>query len=178
MRGADDSGPPVAKRWAAVPIDQRPGYLIRRLHQIHSVLFAEEVAPDRVTPIMYSVLSALRQLGAVDQKTLGAAVAVDKTNMADILERLRGRGLVTRRVSPHDGRVRLTELTPDGIALLGRIDAKAETAHTRTIDVLSDEEQALFVTMMRRIVSAKVQPVAGSKDPMADARAPADGAAS
>lgn len=127
MGAADDNrqrGGKEANAWADAPVDQRPGFLIRRLHQVHSALFAQEIAPERVTPMMYSVMSALRQLGPVDQKTLAAAVAIDKTNMADILERLRRKGLVTRRVLSSDRRVRMTELTREGRAMLERVDPR------------------------------------------------------
>lgn len=139
----------------AGPLDAlrgRPGFLIRRLHQIHTALFAEECAAEHVTPLMYSVLTALAQLGPVDQTTLAAAVSIDKTNMADLLERLRKRGLLRRRVSPKDRRVRLTALTEEGRALLERIEAAATRAHERTVAALTPEERALFVALMERII--------------------------
>ena len=146
--------PPIPT-WRDGPLQGRPGFLIRRLHQIHTALFAEECGEEKITPIMYSVLSALAQSGPVDQTTLARAVAIDKTNMADILERLRKRGLIRRRVAPRDRRVRLAALTGDGQAVLDRIDEKAERAHLRTVDDLSPREQMLFLDYMMRVVTAK-----------------------
>ena len=117
--------------WRGGALQRRPGFLIRRLHQIHTALFLQECGEEKITPIMYSVLSALSQSGPVDQTTLAKAVAIDKTNMADILERLRKRGLIRRRTSTKDRRVRLTGLTDEGRELLDRIDDKAERAHLR-----------------------------------------------
>lgn len=132
---------------------RRPGFLARRLHQIHSALFAEECAEHQVTPLMYSVLTALADLGPVDQTTLAEAVAIDKTNMADLLERLRKRGLIRRRVSPKDRRVRLTALTQEGRDLLALIGAAVDRAHERTIEALTPSERALFIDFMARIVA-------------------------
>lgn len=140
--------------WRTAPVQARPGFLIRRLHQIHTALFAEETAPEKVTPVMYSVLSALDQRGAMDQTTLARAVAIDKANMADILERMRKRGLVGRRVGEDDRRVRVVELTEEGHALLTRLDERAERAHARTIEPLDEEEQRIFLALMARIVDA------------------------
>lgn len=141
--------------WREEALQSRPGFLIRRLHQIHTAIFAEECGEERITPIMYSVLSALAQSGPVDQTTLARAVAIDKTNMADILERLRKRGLIRRRVAPKDRRVRLAALTDEGRATLDRIDDKAERAHLRTIEDLAPREQEAFLGYMHRIVAAK-----------------------
>jgi len=145
---------PVAP-WREDPLQMRPGFLIRRLHQIHTALFAEECGAEKVTPIMYSVLSALAQSGPVDQTTLAAAVAIDKTNMTDILDRLKKRGLVRRRVAPKDRRVRLAALTDDGRALLDRIDEKAHRAHLRTLEDLPPADQTRLMKLMNQIVNAK-----------------------
>ncbi|MFC3226449.1 MarR family winged helix-turn-helix transcriptional regulator [Marinibaculum pumilum] len=147
--------------WRRGALQQRPGFLIRRLHQIHTALFAEECGAENVTPIMYSVLSALAQTGPVDQTTLAAAVAIDKTNMADILERLRKRGMIRRRVAPRDRRVRLATLTSEGQALLDRLDARAERAHLRTVEDLAPMERTLLMNLMTRIVNAKSAKDAG-----------------
>ncbi|MBU0725466.1 MAG: MarR family winged helix-turn-helix transcriptional regulator [Alphaproteobacteria bacterium] len=143
------------QNWRGGPLQGRPGFLIRRLHQIHTALFTEECGEEKITPIMYSVLSALSQVGPVDQTTLARAVAIDKTNMADILERLRKRGLIRRRVAPKDRRVRLTVLTEEGRALLDRIDDRAERAHARTVEDLPPAEQAQLVALMMRVIEAK-----------------------
>lgn len=150
----DDASP----EWRASGLSDRPGFLIRRLHQIHTALFNEECGAEKITPIMYSVLSALAQRGAIDQTTLAREVAVDKTNMADVLERMRKRGLIRRRMSPKDRRVRLTALTDEGRALLDNIDQHAERAHERTVEDLAPEEREAFIQLMARIIEAKEVP--------------------
>lgn len=140
--------------WRRQPVDNRPGFLIRRVQQVHTALFSQETAPERITPIMYSVMAALAQLGPMEQTRLARTVAIDKTNLADILERLRERKLVTRRVPQADRRVRLAALTPAGSALLERLDEPVARAHARTIEALNPQEQALFVSFLERIVEA------------------------
>jgi DNA-binding MarR family transcriptional regulator len=125
------------------------------MHQLHTAIFTEECGVEKITPIMYSVLSALANTGSVDQTTLACSIAIDKTNMADVLERLRKRGLIRRRTAPKDRRVRLAALTSEGHALLDRVDEKAERAHLRTIEDLSSTEQETFLDYMNRIISAK-----------------------
>src|ERR1700760_3299738 len=49
----------ASKEMEAWPLDQRPGFLIRRMHQIHVALFQERCAEFELTPLQYSLLSAL-----------------------------------------------------------------------------------------------------------------------
>lgn len=140
--------------WREGSLNARPGVLIRRLHQIHTALFSAECGEENITPMMYSVLSATRQHETVDQTTLARAVAIDKTNMTDILDRLKKRGLIRRRTSSADRRVRLTSLTEDGHRILNLLDAKAERAHARTIESLSKADRVRFIEMMTQIIDA------------------------
>ena len=140
--------------WRNGSLTSRPGVLIRRLHQIHTALFALECGEQNITPVMYSVLSALQQCGPVDQTTLAKAVAIDKTNMTDILDRLKKRGLIKRRVSSSDRRVRLTSLTEDGKNMLDLLDERAQRAHERTIESLAPEDRPRLIEMMTQIINA------------------------
>jgi DNA-binding MarR family transcriptional regulator len=139
--------------WAQ--LSARPGFLIRRLHQIHVALFIEECSAENVTPVQYSVLSELQQHDGSDQTALGHAVALDRANVADVLDRLEKRGLLCRRVSPLDKRMRLVTLTPAGRALLTRLEAKAIRAHERTVEALPPAERQRFIRNMLRLVTAK-----------------------
>ena len=69
---------PVQKNGNSWPLGQRPGFLIRRLHQIHVALFQKRCAAFDVTPLQYSLLSALAGRGIADQTTLAADVALDQ----------------------------------------------------------------------------------------------------
>src|SRR5712672_2457212 len=60
------------------PLSQRPGFLIRRLHQIHVALFQEACGHFEVTPLQYSLLSALAARKTADQTTLAADIALDR----------------------------------------------------------------------------------------------------
>lgn len=143
-------GAAVHKPW---PLEQRPGYLIRRLHQIHVALFQEACAGFDMTPLQYSLLSALAVRGTADQTSLAADIALDRTTTTGALKRLEVRKLVERPVSDDDRRARVCRLTSTGAAMLSRIEDAARDAHRKTLSPLSGAEQALFVAMMQRIVA-------------------------
>lgn len=60
-----------AQRTAHGVLWSRPGYLVRRLNQVHYALFFEECGDARMTPVQYGLLSALRKKPrGLDQKEL------------------------------------------------------------------------------------------------------------
>lgn len=132
----------------------RPGFLIRRLHQVHTGLFADETAQFDVTAVQYSLLTALAEHGEMDQNTLALEIGLERTSVAEVLPRLEARGLLARQQSPSDGRVKLVKLTRLGAGTVKRMDAAVQRAHDRTLEVLPDKERELFMLQLIRLVEA------------------------
>jgi MarR family transcriptional regulator, lower aerobic nicotinate degradation pathway regulator len=141
-----------ADSWIALA--SRPGFLIRRLHQIHLALFAEECGAFGVTPVQFSLLSVLTDQPELDQAALATAVGVDRATTANVVARLEKRGLVRRRRGPEDRRVKQVELTAAGGRLLQRIDPHAKRAHERTLEALRPAERAQFIALLHDLVDA------------------------
>lgn len=153
ISGADEpSG--REQSWSERPLLERPGFLIRRLHQIHTALFKEECAAFDITPVQYSVISALAQQGESDQVTLAQDVGMDRTNIADVLARLAGYGLIDRSVHKDDRRMRRAKLTRKGRALVAKLDAAAARAHERTIEALPPKARERLLSDLARLVRA------------------------
>jgi MarR family transcriptional regulator, lower aerobic nicotinate degradation pathway regulator len=146
--------PDGAEDWHSKPLQERPGFLIRRLHQIHVALFMEECAGESVTPVQYSILSALDQMGTAEQIVLSRSVGLDTTNVADVVARLQRQRLVKRQVSARDRRMKVVSLTERGKDLLRRVDAAAARAHERTLAALEPKARARFLRDLARLVDA------------------------
>lgn len=138
------------KTW---PLKERPGFLMRRLHQIHVSLFAERCGGFRITPLQYSLLSLLAELGDVDQTTLANAASLDRTTTTGALKRLEARGLIGRAPSPRDRRSQQCRLTDEGHRLLTNIEGAARLAHEATLSALSFEEKSTFIELMKKIAA-------------------------
>jgi DNA-binding MarR family transcriptional regulator len=136
------------------PLFKRPGFLIRRMHQIHGFLFAEETGEFNITPVQYSLLTALDALGEMDQNTLAIEVGLERSSVAEVIPRLHARGLVNRTQAAHDKRLRLVKLTPQGKRLVAKMAPAVQRAHDRTIDHLSPAERDFFMLQMIRLVEA------------------------
>ena len=153
---------PAQKSGNSWPLDQRPGFLIRRLHQIHVALFQKRCAAFEITPLQYCLLSALAKRGTADQTTLADDVALDRTTTTGALKRLQSRNFIERSIHHRDRRAQICRLTRAGTALLRQMETAARAAHRETVADLSKADQKRFIAMMQRIVAASSDQKNGS----------------
>ena len=132
----------------------RPGYLVRRLHQIHLGLFAEECQEDDITPVQFAMLSVLETGSEMDQLTLSASVGVDRVSGADVIKRLERRKLLERKVSDQDRRARVIRITDLGRRFVERVRPKMARAQSKFVAPLNAEEQAEFERLMKNLINA------------------------
>jgi DNA-binding MarR family transcriptional regulator len=140
------AAPPRLTLWS------RPGYLIRRLHQIHSSLFFEECKGFNITPVQYGILTALHHRPGSDQVSLGAELGIDRTNAADVLERLAERGLVRRERSQRDRRSMIAFITRKGETVMTDMFARMQRSQERLLAPLAAELQPAFLAMIVQII--------------------------
>lgn len=151
------SGAAANEAGTRLPLWSRPGYLVRRLHQIHQALFLEECKAFNITPVQYGLLTALAVHPGIDQVSLAAELGIDRTNVADVLARLAERGLVRRATSDRDRRVKLAYLTEEGASLTERMHGAMQRAQERLVAPLAPEERARFMAMLERLIEANNQ---------------------
>lgn len=157
--GKSDAGAKPALKLLAdrLPLWRRPGYLIRRLHQIHYALFFEECAAFGVTPVQYGLLTILSTNPNSDQVTLANALGIDRTNVADVLRRLEQSGLIHRERGVNDRRMVLARLSSAGEELVESMHPHMARAQERLLSVLSEDERETFLSMLMRMLEANNQ---------------------
>jgi DNA-binding MarR family transcriptional regulator len=136
------------------PLLGRPGFLIRRLHQLHCALFFEETRGFDITPVQYSLMTALAARGELEQNSLALEIGMERSSVAEVVPRMQRRGLLARRRSLEDGRVKLISLTRKGAALLKRMAGAVQRAHDRTIEQLRTPEREWFLLQLIELVEA------------------------
>ena len=136
------------------PLFNRPGFLIRRLHQIHTALFQSETESFGITPVQYSVMTTLADGQSRDQKTVAFEVGLERSSVADVILRLETRGLVRRVSSRMDRRVKIVRLTPKGQRLVKKMQPAVEQAHARTIEALPEPSRDAFLKSLAELVHA------------------------
>ena len=151
-RGASKASLRPGTVHSEMPLWGRPGYLLRRLHQIHYALFFEECAGYDITPVQYGLLTTLSLNPNLDQNSLARELGIDRTNVADVLNRLARRGLVERRRSPNDARMVLVRLTRAGDRLTRKMYRPMQRAQKRLLSpLLPQERNTLMITLIRLI---------------------------
>ena len=135
-----------------MPLWVRPGYLLRRLHQIHYALFFEECSDFDITPVQYGLLTTLSLNPDLDQNSIGRELGIDRTNVADVLARLARRGLLERHRSKQDKRMVLARLTPAGQRVTDEMYAAMLKAQNR---LLAPREARLGIRHLRDLRTAR-----------------------
>jgi DNA-binding MarR family transcriptional regulator len=135
-----------------MPLWARPGYLLRRLHQIHYALFFEECAGFDITPVQYGLLTTLSLNPDLDQNSIGRELGIDRTNVADVLARLARRGLLERYRSKEDRRMVLARLTPAGQRVTDEMYAAMLRAQNRLLAPLPPQERKAFIDTLLRLI--------------------------
>lgn len=131
----------------------KPGHLIRRLQQIAAAVFAQECAYHDVTPVQYAALVAVRDNPGLDATRIAALVAVDRSTIGNVFERLEGKGFIERRENPDDRRVKILKISRRGARLLEDCEPAVVRAQERMLDPLDGVERQALITYMRRIIA-------------------------
>lgn len=133
-------------------LDDLPGHHIRRLQQIAVGIFMDETADVNVTPVQFALLFAASKETGLDQRTLAGRIGLDTSTIGAVVDRLESRGLIERKVSQEDKRVRLLSVTPAGKKLLHGVMPAMLRAQDRMLAPLPKADRAKFMAMVKRIV--------------------------
>lgn len=142
----------AAPQYSDHVIWDRPGYLVRRLHQLHVALFMGQVAKGEVTPIQFGLLSILVNRPDIDQSMLGEELGLDPANIAEILKRLEARQLVLRTVDPANRRRKLCRATHEGELFVTRYQKDMQHSQQQLLSPLDHGERELFMDLLMRLV--------------------------
>jgi MarR family transcriptional regulator, lower aerobic nicotinate degradation pathway regulator len=129
----------------------RPGFLLRRAHQISAAVFEDECRSVGLTPAQFGVLTVLRANPGVDQSSLARALGFDKVTVLRVLRGLESRGLVARAPAQDNRRNLAIALSADGEKLLKQASKPAERAYQRLMAPLSNEQQVQLVALLQQL---------------------------
>jgi len=97
------------------------------------------------------VLHLMQPDKPIPMRRLAEALACDASNVTGLVDRMESRGLVCRRPSSEDRRIKVLELTPAGTRLRATVFERM-TKPPETLGRLSTEEQRALVRLLKRLV--------------------------
>lgn len=113
-----------------------------------------DAAGIRLDRALFSVLVGIERLGPIGVVELGERTGRDYTTVSRQVARLESLGLVERRASPVDRRVREAVISTKGKAMTDRIDAARERMAHAIFKDWSRDELDTFVRLMGRFAEA------------------------
>jgi len=99
----------------------------------------------------FRVLEVLLHKGALPVNTIGPKVWLTPGSISIAVDRLVGKGLVSRKDQPGDRRVRRVELTPKGRALITAVFRDHAAAMEKVVGVLSKEERLKLLRLLKKL---------------------------
>lgn len=129
------------------PVNNAPGYLIRRAQQRAVDLFVEEVGEDGPTPRQFAILMNVYRAPGMTQTALVQASGIDRSTLTEILRRMIDRGLISRTRQEADQRANVLMITPAGEAVLGGAVAAALRSQERIMEPVlpADRDTAMRI---------------------------------
>ena len=128
-----------------------PGHLIRRAQQVSTAIFTDECSDYDLTSVQYAALSAITANPGVDATRLSALIAFDRSTIGDVLERLEAKTWISRDPSPIDRRIKLLRITPEGAALLRRVEPAVRRVQERLLAPLAPEDRATMLRLLGQL---------------------------
>jgi DNA-binding MarR family transcriptional regulator len=110
-------------------------HLLHRAAQMANDRFTQLVG-DSVTLRQFEVLAAIQEHPGLSQSELVRLTGVDRSTLADMLNRMERRTWITRAEAPLDARALAVRLAPNGMAILKATAPHALAANAAILDIL------------------------------------------
>lgn len=139
---------------AVLDLKHLPGHLARRFHQISTTLFDVEMSRAGLilTPVQFAALVAIRDRPDLDQATLAATIAYDRTTIGGVIDRLAEKGMVERYTDPSDRRSKRLKLAPAGHDAIALAEPLVTRSQEDLVSSLTAAEKEQLLSLMQKVV--------------------------
>lgn len=127
------------------------GYSCRRAHTLILAHAAACLAAYDLPPGWFTVLILLARNPGLSSRQLCQVLGVKPPNFVALVAAFEARGLIERRVHPHDRRSQGLHLTPEGRKLVKRVREEVLRAEREATSMLDDEERKTLLSLLRRV---------------------------
>ncbi len=131
-------------------LDQQIGYLLRLASQRHANIFLGN-APKGLTPMQFSALIRIAEVGECSQNHLGRMTSMDVATIKGVVDRLKKKGMMVTEPDAHDKRRTIIKLTKSAKALVDELFVVGCRISEETLRPLSKSEQATLLRLLKKI---------------------------
>lgn len=127
------------------------GYNARRAALAVIEVFLERMAPYRLRPVDFSVLSLVVHNAGITSRQLCSALGILPPNLVSLVAALEQRGLIERMPHPRDGRATGLHATAAGTRLMRQAERTAAELEAEVARRLSPSEQRTLLRLLRKV---------------------------
>lgn len=133
-------------------VDNSIIHLLHRASQRASEIFAIETRDYDLTARQYAVIATIARHEGLSQTDLVRMTGIDRSTLADVVQRLLRRGIIERERTTRDGRTYAVTLSEEGRQLLQAIKPIARRADRHVLASLSEDEARSLVDALGHLI--------------------------
>ena len=132
---------------AEFSLDRSASHLLHRAQQFAAEKFEGMGAID-ITLRQFAVLAAIQENEGCSQSDLVKSTGIDRSTLADMVQRMEKRGLIERRQAQLDARAKSVHLTDDGKEALSVSMPMVQKADDAILEMLPRNRRRAFVGIL------------------------------
>ena len=141
-------------------VEDQIGFVLRLAQLAVFKDIIETLSPFGLRPSDFSALRVIDANPGLKQQDIGRQLGIKGPNLVGLVEELRRKGLVQRRVVPDDRRSYALTLTNAGHELLDKAADAHRDHQARIRDALGDSDPVLFLACLRSLTQLGASPEA------------------
>jgi len=126
------------------------GYLLRRAQHAFRTRIDDSLRPLGLTAPQYAAMAAVEADEGISNAELARAAFVTAQSMQGILANLERKRLLTRNAHPGHGRIRCSELTARGRAILAQARLRVQKIEQLLAEAVGPDLRAQFEALLSR----------------------------
>lgn len=134
-------------------LDGLLGYNARRAALSVIEVFLQRMAPYKLRPVDFSVLSLVVHNPGITSAQLCATLGILPPNLVSLVGALEKRGLIDRIPHPRDGRANGLHPTPAGLKMMRQAEGTAAELEAEAARGLTANELQTLIRLLRKVYS-------------------------
>jgi MarR family transcriptional regulator, temperature-dependent positive regulator of motility len=136
-------------------LDRSPTHLLHRVAQCATEVFDAQAKNHDFTARQVAVLTTVGQNEGLSQTDIVAGTGIDRSTVADLVRRLKRKGLLERRRIKDDMRTYAVKLTDEGRRALFTIEPLAKKVDELILAALPAKDRQSFMASLQSIAAAQ-----------------------